>query len=109
MKAADAKQRFQIGLLNADKNYVTLDIKPLLARDKQEFSQAKMALLAPGNVGRLPEYLPYDVILIQPNGNTEYWKVREHTVNSPLINEKTFQFELRAGWKLQPAPAAGQP
>ncbi len=105
MTAADAKTRFQLALKEENRNYVVLDVRPLLARDKQEFGHAVFALLAPTNVGKLPAYLPYDVWKQLPNGDTEVWKLRQHVADDPKVTAKLFEYEPVAGWKLQPAPA----
>ena len=114
MKAADAQKRFRMQVLSddaaKDPNYVILAIEPLLARDKQEFLQARLALLAPTNVARLPAYLPATVWLQQPNGNTELWKLKNHTTNSPGVDTKYFEFKGPIqGWQFQQAPAAPPP
>ncbi|MBN9523866.1 TIGR03009 domain-containing protein [bacterium] len=105
MTAADAKKRFQLTLKEDSKNYVTLDVRPLLARDKQEFTHAVLALLAPTNEGRLPAYLPYEAWKQLPNGDTEVWKLRQHKADALNVTATLFEYEPVAGWKLQPAPA----
>lgn len=110
MKAADAQQRFRISFVSDDQNYIVLAIDPLLARDKQEFLQARLALLAPTNVARLPAYLPATVWLQQPNGDTELWKLRKHATDSPGVDAKLFEFKGPIkGWTYQQAPAAPPP
>lgn len=104
MTAADAKKRFTLALLEEGTNYVTLDIRPVLARDKQEFAHARMALLAPTNEAKFPAYLPYDVWKQLPNGDTEEWKLRRHVTNAKDVTPKHFAYEAVAGWTLQQAP-----
>lgn len=104
MTAADAKKRFTLALLNEGPNYVSLDIRPVLARDKQEFSHARVALLAPTNQARLPAYLPYELWKQSPNGDTEKWELRRHVVNAEGVTPKHFEYEPVAGWTLQQAP-----
>lgn len=109
MKAANAQQRFQIAVVNQDANYVVLRIQPLLARDKQEFLDARMALLAPTNVAKLPAYLPAVVWLQQPNGNEETWTLKNHKTNQTGVDPKMFEFRDIPGWQKQVAPAPPPP
>lgn len=114
MKAADAQKRFKMTVVSDDPtndpNYIVLAIDPLLARDKQEFLQARLALLAPTNVAKLPAYLPATVWLQQPNGDTELWKLRKHATNSAGVDAKLFEFKGPIkGWTFQQAPAAPPP
>jgi TIGR03009 family protein len=107
MKANTARQRFKIGLLSEDANYVILDIEPLFGKDKQEFVHARLALLSPTNAAKLPAYLPAQVWMRQPNENTELWKLRKHAINVPGIDAKVFEFKGPIkGWQFQQAPTA---
>lgn len=109
MKAGDAQRRFKIGLVNQDANYVILAIEPLMPRDKQEFTDARLALLAPTNVAKLTPYLPAVVWLQQPNGNTEEWRLRNHKVNQPGVEPKLFEFQMVKGFQFQQAPPPAPP
>jgi TIGR03009 family protein len=113
MKAQVALQRFQISVVSddpaKDPNYIVLAIQPLLAKDKQEFVDARMALLAPTNVAKLPAYLPAVVWLKQPSGNEETWKLRNHKTNQAGVDPKLFQFTPIPGWQVQQAPAPPPP
>lgn len=109
MKANDARTRFDIGLFNEDPNYVYLDIKPRLAKDRQDFKHARLALLAPTNAAKLPAYLPKQVWLMQPNDNTEMWSLKDHVANHPGVQAAMFQFKKPDGWKHELAPPAGPP
>lgn len=114
MKAADAQRRFNVTVISdnpaVDPNYVVLRIQPILARDKQEFVDARMALLAPTNVAKLPAYLPAVVWLQQPGGTEETWKLRGHKTNQPGVGPQLFQFkDVPAGWQVVQAPAAPPP
>ncbi|MFO0799172.1 MAG: TIGR03009 domain-containing protein [Gemmataceae bacterium] len=113
MKAADAQRRFQITVVGddptKDPNYVVLRIQPLLARDKQEFVDARMALLAPTNVAKLPAYLPAVVWLQHPNGDEETWTLKNHKTNQTGVGPELFQFKAIPGWQVQQAPAPPPP
>lgn len=115
MKAAAAQQRFAITVVSdnpaADPNYIVLRVQPLLARDKQEFVDARMALLAPTNVAKLPAYLPAVVWLQQPNGNEETWTLKNHKTNQAGVGPQLFEFKGKpaADWQVQQAPAPPPP
>jgi TIGR03009 family protein len=113
MKAADAQRRFKITVVaddpTKDPNYVVLAIEPIFPRDKQEFTDARLALLAPTNVAKLPPYLPAVVWLQQPNGNTEEWRLRTHQVNQAGVEPKIFEFQMVKGFQFQQAPPPAPP
>jgi TIGR03009 family protein len=107
MKAKDSKDRFTLALFKEDKNYVYLDVKPVLGKDKAEFQQLRMALYGPGT--KWP-YLPAQVYMVKPNGDSELWKFTEPQTNLPNINAGVFQpqkvpgFEFREGKPPAPPP-----
>jgi len=105
MKSKDAKARFDISLFQEDpKNfYIYLDVKPVLAKDKAEFQQMRMALY--GSATQWP-YLPAQVYLVKPNGDTEQWSFKEPKTNIPGLTAKDFSFQKVEGFTLQKAPPA---
>ncbi|MDB5311823.1 MAG: hypothetical protein JWO38_6025 [Gemmataceae bacterium] len=108
MKAADAKRRFQISLFKEDPNYVYLDIKPILPKDQQEFQQVRFALYGPGVKSPAIPYLPAQMWLLKPNGDTELWKFGDQRIDLPGVTPQVFQFEEIKGWQLrQPQPPVG--
>jgi TIGR03009 family protein len=112
MKAKDAKARFDISLFKEDANYVYLDVKPTLAKDKAEFQQLRMALYGQNTKFA---YLPAQVYLVKPNGETELWKFTEPQTNIEGLTPKDFAFQPVKGWKLEkgkaptPPPPPGRP
>jgi TIGR03009 family protein len=107
MKSAAAKQRFQITLFKEDAHYVYLDIKPLLPKDRQEFEQARFALFGPNTP--FP-YLPAQMYLAKPSGDTEVWKFTNPQTNIPGVEPKHFQYKPVPGFELKkPPPQAGNP
>jgi TIGR03009 family protein len=106
MKATDAKQRFELKLYNEDQHYVYLDIKPILGKDKQEFQQLRLALYGPNTKFA---YLPAQVYMVKPNGDTEMWKFTGPQTNLPGIDAKVFEYKPVPGFELrraQPQPPA---
>jgi TIGR03009 family protein len=106
LKAKEAKQRFDISLWKEDPNYIYLDIKPLLGRDKQEFQQIRMALFGPNTKFA---YLPAQVYKVNPNGDSEMWSFSNPQTNLPGIAEKDFQYVKVPGFTERQAPPPAQP
>jgi TIGR03009 family protein len=110
MKAAAAKERFQITLFKEDAHYVYLDIRPRLPKDQQEFVQARFALFGPNTP--FP-YLPAQMYLAKPGDDTEVWKFTNPQTNIPGVNAGHFQFKPVPGFEVKKAPPqagnAGQP
>jgi TIGR03009 family protein len=103
MKTKDMKERFDIKLFQEDKYYIYIDIKPVAAKDKQDFVQLKLALYRPGpDTGDLA-YLPVSVLLVRPNGEQEYWKLSKHLQNIKNLDRKVFEFENIPGFRFQQA------
>ena len=113
LKAADAKKRFQIVLFKEDANYVYLDIKPVLQKDQMEFQQVRFALFGPGVKSPFIPYLPAQMWMLRPNGDTEMWKFGDQRVDLPGISPQLFQYEEIKGWQfkqaLPPGPAGANP
>lgn len=104
MKARDAKQRFDMELFKEDENYVYLDIKPVQARDKTEFQQLRLALYGPRTKFA---YLPAQVYMVKPNGDTEQWSFKNPQTNLQGVDEKLFAYVKVPGFaerQGQPAP-----
>ncbi len=105
MKAENLKRRFQLTLFNEDQYYIYLDVKPLLAKDKEEFKQLRMALYGP-RTGALA-YLPAQIYVVKANDTIEQWTISNHKVNIPGIDPKrVFRFEDVPGFTRRQAPQA---
>ncbi|HVL15997.1 MAG TPA: TIGR03009 domain-containing protein [Gemmata sp.] len=98
MKARDAKDRFDITLYKEDEkgHYIYLDVKPKLAKDKAEFQQLRMALYGPNTKYT---YLPAQVFLVKPGGDTEQWSFKEPQTNIPGLTAKDFTYQKVAGFR----------
>jgi len=77
MKAAQAKERYKIDLVDVDANYYILSIEPKLANDKADFHKAYLALVK-------TTYLPRRLQLIQANGNKVIWDLPR--IQTPAAN-----------------------
>ncbi len=112
MNAAAAKQRFQIAQFKpADKNYVYLDIKPTLPKDKQEFELIRFALFSPNVPPPLIPYLPAQMYMVKPNGDEEMWKFTDQQLDVNGITTKVFQYEdpKDKNWQYKRAPIGPMP
>ena len=112
MNAAAAKQRFQIAQFNpADKNYIYLDIKPTLPKDKQEFEHIRFALFSPNVPPPLIPYLPAQMYMVKPNGDAEMWKFTDQQLDVNGITTKVFQYEdpKDKNWQYERAPIGPMP
>ena len=108
LKAENLKKRFQITLFNEDQYYIYLDIKPLLARDKEEFKQLRLALYGP-RTGPLA-YLPAQAYIVKANDTIEQWTLANHKMNIAGIDpQKVFRFEDVPGFTRRQAPQATPP
>jgi TIGR03009 family protein len=107
LKAGEAKQRFDMTVFKEDPNYIYLNIKPILGRDKQEFQQLNLALYGP-STGKLA-YLPAQVYKVNANGDTEVWTFTNPQTNLPGIEEKVFQYVKVPGFTERQAPPPGPP
>jgi TIGR03009 family protein len=114
MNAGAVKRRFHITLFKEDANYVYLDIKPLYGKDKQEFEQVRFALYGPNVKLPFTAYMPAQVWLMKPNGDTELWKFSDQQTRIPGVDAKVFDPVQIKGWSFKqapmgPAPAPGGP
>lgn len=95
MKAAVAKERFNLTLAKEDQHYVYVDVTPKRAEDKAEFQRARLVL-------HNDTFLPRQVWLEQPNGNEVTWDL-PRTVAGVRIDPRYFDTPRPpAGWKLVP-------
>ncbi len=121
LKKKEATERFDITLYKEDekKLYIYLDVKPKLAKDKADFQQLRMALYGPGVPNPKWAYLPAQVYLVKPSGDTEQWSFKEPQTNIDSLTPADFKFQKvdDKSWRYQegkqaaPAPPGrpGQP
>lgn len=107
MKAKDVKARFDIKLFQEDANYVYLDLKPIQPSDQREFKQMRMALYKDAPATAKWAYLPAQVFLLKPNGDSEEWKFSNTQLDIAGVEGKLFAFKgAPQGFDLKDAPAA---
>ena len=112
MKTDDVKRRFDITLFNQDEFYVYLDIKPRRDTDKQDFLQVRFALFGPKTQFA---YLPSQVWMMKPNGDTELWKFTKPQTDIPGVTKDVFKYSEVPGFafkkaeSLPPKPAGALP
>lgn len=111
LKTSEVKKRYHIKQFHGDfPNDVYLDIKPTLAKDKQEFEQLRIALHGPHVKEPLIPYMPAALWLLKPNGDTEHWRFHDQEVNVKLdgkvLGTQHFQYEVPKGegWKIRKMP-----
>ncbi len=111
VKAKEALERFDITVFKQDEHYLYLDIKPLASEDKREFALARVALYAGEAPARLA-YLPAQVYVLKPNGDSEMWKFTSPQTDIRGVTADNFKFVPIPGWqnrKPLPPLAAEQP
>ena len=102
MKARDLKARFDLSVFKEDADYIYLDIKPVLGKDKQDFQQLRLALYQPKHAQ--VAYLPAQIFLVRPNGETEQWKLTNPMSDLKDLDRKAFELVNLPGFRLQEAP-----
>jgi TIGR03009 family protein len=107
MKAKNLKARFDLTIFKEDADYVYLDIKPLLGKDKQDFKQLRLALYQPRHAQ--VAYLPAQIFLVRPNGETEQWKLTNPLTDIKDVDRKAFEFVNLPGFRFQQAPDPSAP
>jgi TIGR03009 family protein len=104
MKSKDVKERFDIALFKTDEHYIYLDIKPLRAADQREFTHLRLALYGPGQATAKVAYLPAQVYMLKPNGDSEMWKFTKPQTDLPGVAPANFKYVPIPGWNVQQAP-----
>jgi TIGR03009 family protein len=106
MKAEEARRRYDLTLLTipGDANWIYIDIKPRLPRDKQDFQRAQLVL---SKVTFLPRRLWFE----EPTGDHHTWDLKAQS-GVALKREEFTAPEKPAGWKMvtrEPKDAEAQP
>lgn len=110
MTAQEARGRFAMKLFGEDATYVYLDVQPVLGKDKLEFLHARFALFAPAVAAQgFTPYLPAQVYLAKPNGDSELWAFSKHETNVKGIGPEHFQYVEVKGYTRKEAPPQGPP
>jgi TIGR03009 family protein len=109
MKAKDVKERFDISLFKTDEHYVYLDIKPLRPADQREFTHLRLALYGSGQATAKFSYLPAQVYMVKPGGDTEMWKFTNPQLNIENVAPANFAYVPIKGWEVKDLPQAPGP
>jgi TIGR03009 family protein len=99
LKVEDMRKRFAVTLLQEDKNYVYLGIKPTQPKDKQEFEQAVLTLYGPKVPAPYTPYLPVMAQVVKPNGDSEKWVLNSPEANPKGVTAKSFAPRELPGFK----------
>ena len=105
MKAADAKQRYDIRPGKdrlEDANYIFVDVFPRNPQDQGDFKQAQIVLSR-------DTFLPRRLWFQQPNGSEVMWDIPSIKSGVQVPIRPFFQEPTApAGWKLVRVPASGE-
>jgi len=98
MRAAEAKNRYDLRLVKEDQHYHYVEVFPRLDGDKSQFQTAQLALVR-------TTMLPRQVILLEPNGNQIIWDIPSVEPGARL-NRSEFEAPKLPGpdWRLVRAP-----
>ncbi len=101
MKAAEAKDRYGMTLMNQDEKSYLIAIVPHTENDREVFSQAFLLL-------NKTTFLPDRLMLLSPNGKDKQDYVFSGIKTNGQINPQFFQGLTIKGWKLVDNPAPNQ-
>jgi TIGR03009 family protein len=105
MKAAAAKDRYQITLLPppaGDKWYYYMLILPKSTADKTEFTRARLVIYR-------ENYMPRELWFEEPNGNESKWDFPQVQVNGPLAATDFATPATPPGWRMVQVPPQPPP
>ena len=97
MKAAEAKNRYQLSLAPSDQYYHYLLIQPKYPQDKADFTTARLSLLR-------SNFLPRQVWFHQPNGNEVTWDFPRSQAGVDIPAADFQKPATPAGWKVENVP-----
>jgi TIGR03009 family protein len=104
MKAAEALSRYELSLLpgtpETEKWYYYIRVLPREAKDKADFTQARLVLLK-------NSYLPAQLWFEQPNGNEVYWDFTKLYTGVQLPPQEFQRPAPPPGWQVVPADLPG--
>jgi TIGR03009 family protein len=102
MKAAQAKQRYDLQYKGYDNHYLYVEIAPKQTQDKRDFARARLVLLR-------SNYMPRQLWFQEPNGNEITWDFPRLTTPAKLTVLEFQRPELPPGWQFQRMNQSGQP
>lgn len=105
IKAATAKQTYDLRLGKEDQHYFYIDIFPIRRQDMADFQQAQLVLAK-------ETYLPRRLWFKEPNGNTVTWDLPRIDRDVRLDRNEFVKPDLPPGWtmeKMEEPKAAAEP
>jgi TIGR03009 family protein len=105
MKAAAAKERYQLTLITPPPNdtwYYYILIQPKQQADKAEFTRARLVI-------HRSTYLPRELWFEEPNGNESKWDFPQVQTNVPFAATEFATPTTPRGWQMVPVPPQPQP
>lgn len=109
MKASDSNKRFNMAVVQQDKDYTWIKIVPLTGQDQRDFTVAQLGVVNYANAIS-PKYFPLRIMWREPGGNDVSWDFKEVTrndLNKVTMSDFTVEAEKKAGWQLREAPPQG--
>ncbi len=105
MKAVDAKKRYRLSLAPPPPNdtyYYYIDIIPVSAQDRSDFTRARLVLTR-------NNYLPRQLWFLHPNGNEVTWDLTKLTTAVPLQAAEFRRPTPPPGWQVRADAPGGTP
>ncbi len=99
MKAQEALNRYDLTLLKEDENYVYISDVPKFPADRQDFTQARLALWA-------KNFLPREVRFESPNKDTVQWDIWPIDPAAKLTSADFAPPQPPKDWQVQRVPRA---
>jgi TIGR03009 family protein len=109
MKANEANKRFDMSVVQYDKNYTWVKVNPLTPQDQRDFKIAQLGVVNYANA-LSPKYFPLRIMWKEPSNNDISWEFKEVIRNDMAkvtMNDFSVELEKKAGWQLREVPPQG--
>jgi TIGR03009 family protein len=100
MKADTAKRRYQLKIAKETDWYTYVDVVPNFARDKADFTYARLAIIGKPN-NYVPVGLPKEIFWVEPNNVEVTWDIKLLQRDMPNTVQRSdfMKPELPKGWE----------